>query len=178
MQPRGFTLVELMVALTLIGIVLHLAMPSFTSRIEGQRRQVAANELVSGLRSARNEAILRHQVILVTPIDGDWSLGWTMLMDVNGDGAADENNPVLAVRSSSGRVRVVGNNRVREQVRFNSLGELIASGGGFVAGSLSLCDSREPVTRLRVVIARTGRIRLADDPAEQDSCASDQGADA
>lgn len=176
MLQRGFTLAELMVVLALIGIVLHLAMPSFTSMIEGQRQQVVANELASALRSARTEAILRHQVILVTPIDGDWSLGWTMVMDVSGDGAADENNPVLAVRSSSGRVRVVGNRTVSQRVRFNSLGQLSTQGSA--GGSLSLCDSREPVTRLRVVIAPSGRVRVADDPAERDSCASDQGADA
>lgn len=56
-SQRGFTLVELMIIVTLLGIFAAIAVPSFSRLIENNRVQAANNELVSLLQYARAYAV-------------------------------------------------------------------------------------------------------------------------
>ncbi|HEX4870842.1 MAG TPA: GspH/FimT family pseudopilin [Nevskiaceae bacterium] len=62
-RPRGFTLVELMVALAVLGIVAALATPSFLTLIANNRLKSAAEQIRSDIALARSEAVKRNQVI-------------------------------------------------------------------------------------------------------------------
>jgi len=57
---RGFTLIELMVTLTVAMILLAIAVPSFTYVTVSSRLTTTANELVTALTVARSEAIKRN----------------------------------------------------------------------------------------------------------------------
>jgi type IV fimbrial biogenesis protein FimT len=170
MEQRGFGLVQLLVGMTLIAIVAQLAIPGFTPLIEAQRRDDAARQLASGIRSARTEAIMRNQVVLIHAIDDDWSLGWRMIVDHNGEGAGDESNPVLMERASSGKVTIVGNRTVKRFVRFNGLGTPLHASGGFFAGTLHVCDTEQSASDYQVVLSKTGRVSLRNDKAENTLC--------
>lgn len=56
---RGFTVVELMVTVSIVAVLLALAVPSFQDLFERQRLETVADTLISDLRSARAEAISR-----------------------------------------------------------------------------------------------------------------------
>jgi type IV fimbrial biogenesis protein FimT len=61
-QPEyntGFTLLELMITIAIAGILVGVAIPSFTSIITSNRLTAYANELVTALNLARNEAVKR-----------------------------------------------------------------------------------------------------------------------
>ncbi|MCK0506284.1 GspH/FimT family pseudopilin [Aromatoleum anaerobium] len=82
---RGFTLIELMVAIAILGIVLGLGMPAFNSAIQNNRATSATNDLVTALQLARSEAVKRRQDIVVCRRNGDgdacangtdWAVGW------------------------------------------------------------------------------------------------------
>ncbi len=60
-NDRGITLVELMVIVTIIGIVSAMAFPSFTTAINRLRFKGAARDIVSTLRLARSNAIAQKQ---------------------------------------------------------------------------------------------------------------------
>lgn len=62
-RVRGFTLVELMVTVTLLAILLALAVPSFTSWINNTRVRTAAQVLQDGLRLAQAEAVRRNRTV-------------------------------------------------------------------------------------------------------------------
>ncbi|WP_407312403.1 GspH/FimT family protein [Pseudomonas sp. nanlin1] len=162
MLQGGFTLVQLLVALVVAALLLHLATPAFYPLVQGHRRQVAANELLSGLRSARVAAITEGQRVSLRPIEGDWSRGWQMLVEA--EGTDPDRYPVLAHRRSSG-VRIVGNHWVGEAVRFNSMGVPAMANGRF-----HFCDPGEALSHLQVVIAPSGRIRLQAEPSQQPLC--------
>lgn len=76
---RGFTLIEAMVVVALLGIVAAIAAPSFRSFIGTMNTKAVAFDLISDLTSARSEAIKRNAVVDMVPIGGDWSKGWQVL---------------------------------------------------------------------------------------------------
>jgi len=84
----GFTLIELMLALTVGGIVLTLAVPAFTDTIRNNRLSTQVNELITALNVARSEAIKRRSNVTVcisgdqaTCTGGSWQDGWIVRND-------------------------------------------------------------------------------------------------
>ena len=78
-QQSGFTLVELLITLALLGILLGLAMPVVTDFAIKQRVSSQANEIMLSLAFARSEALKLNQDVRVIPRTGTatgWSDGW------------------------------------------------------------------------------------------------------
>ena len=168
MRQQGFSLIELLMGLTIVGIVLQLVSPAFATLTESNHQEEAAKSLASGMRSARSEAITRNQAVVIHGINDDWGQGWRMILDLNGKGHEDSNNPLLVERRSDTRVPIVGNHYVRTSVRFSHLGE--PQHGGFQAGTLHVCAKHEPVSQHQVVLAPSGRISLRSIKAVQALC--------
>jgi type IV fimbrial biogenesis protein FimU len=66
---RGFTLVELLITLVLVGIVALIAVPSFTQLMQGNQVQAQAEELKIFLQYARSEAVRRGTAVTVAEAD-------------------------------------------------------------------------------------------------------------
>ncbi|VDG99276.1 MULTISPECIES: GspH/FimT family pseudopilin [Eikenella] len=62
---QGFTLIELMITLTLIGIMATLAMPSMSDFISNQRIAGHIDRVVTTFRFARTEAVRRNAPVLI-----------------------------------------------------------------------------------------------------------------
>lgn len=71
---RGFTLVELMIIVTLIGVFAMIAVPSFTQFIANNRTQSVNNEMLALLQFARSEAVARRTLVKACQEDGQWSV--------------------------------------------------------------------------------------------------------
>lgn len=164
MKQAGLGLVQLLVGLVLIAIVASLAVPGFSQLIEKQRREQAAQQLASAMRSARAEAILRNKVVLVEALGGDWSRGWQVLVEHSG------NSSVLIERSANAKVPIVGNQWLRRQVRFNEMGMPMSSGGAWAAGTLFICDGREAISHHQLVLSRVGRVTVKNDKTPEALC--------
>lgn len=76
---RGFTLVELLVALTVVGILAGLGMPLFQGVFERARVDTDTGEFVRALSMARLEAINRSASITLAPASGT---SWNGVLDV------------------------------------------------------------------------------------------------
>ena len=85
-DQQGFTLIELMVTLTITAVLLGIGVPSFRSMIENNRITAATNDLVNALQLARSEAIKRgipvvlcassDQASCSTATPAVWINGW------------------------------------------------------------------------------------------------------
>jgi type IV fimbrial biogenesis protein FimT len=63
----GFTLVELMVVITVFAILLAIALPSFNTLIMNNRLATVSSEVQGTLALARAEAVTRRQPVAVCP---------------------------------------------------------------------------------------------------------------
>jgi general secretion pathway protein H len=66
MRQRGFTLLELIVVIALIGLAYVLAAPSFGGGFLGAELKGAARDVAAGLREARSQALTRKREAAVT----------------------------------------------------------------------------------------------------------------
>jgi type IV fimbrial biogenesis protein FimT len=63
---RGFTVVELLVALTIAVILLAVGVPSFSGYLARKRLEGTFNELQTDLQFARSEAVARNRFVRLT----------------------------------------------------------------------------------------------------------------
>lgn len=77
-RQHGFTLVELMVTITVMGVVLAIGVPSFRDFIASQRVKTVVSEFNSALFIARSEAIKRNAPVVITSAGSGWQGGWTI----------------------------------------------------------------------------------------------------
>ena len=62
----GFTIIELMVTITLLGILFGLAMPSFMAWIANSQVRTVAEALQNGIRTAQAEAVRRNRQVVLS----------------------------------------------------------------------------------------------------------------
>jgi type IV fimbrial biogenesis protein FimT len=119
----GFTLIELVITVTLLGVLLAIAIPGFRELTLNQGVKTAAFDLFAALEYARSEAIKRPGETVVLKAgavsDGAWSTGWRLL-----DGAGSK----LRSWTVASNVTVTDKNTVAlTQVSFAKDGHLTAS---------------------------------------------------
>lgn len=92
---RGFTLLEIFIALAILAIGVGVALPMFRNVIRSTSVSNQTNDLITSLSTARAEAVRRGMQVAVVAVSGgsNWSTGWQVIADTNRDGVflgADE----------------------------------------------------------------------------------------
>jgi len=102
----GFTLLELMLVVTIVGLLLAFAVPAMGNFFRNARITGAANDVMAALHFARSEAIKRRvPVTLCTSANPQNAnpacdasallTGWVAFVDTNQDGQRDAGEAVL-----------------------------------------------------------------------------------
>jgi len=76
-QSRGFSLIELLIGLALIGILSVMAVPAYQFWIQNVQIRNAAEGVLNGLQLARAEAVRRNalvQLIFTTATGSGWTI--------------------------------------------------------------------------------------------------------
>ena len=163
---------ELIATMAVAGILVTLAVPSFSEVIKNNRLITQANDFVTALNVARSEAIRRGERVTVCKssdqvscvTSGSWDQGWIIFDDVNGDGVVtDPTTNVLRVHGSlSGSTTLKGGTNLDDYVSYVASGATQQFAGGVSAsqsGVLVLCDDRGFISQAKAIqIRATGRV--------------------
>jgi type IV fimbrial biogenesis protein FimT len=157
----GFSLIELLVVLTLIGIVTMLAAPSFNSAFLSNRLAAYANSFVASAQLARSEAIKRNRPVHVCrsadgatcATSGAWQQGWIVWSDDNGNGTLDAGEAIVQIQQALSADYQLNSSVGGYDLAFQPVG------GGSSAATLKLCRaSPSPGAQERQIkIDATGR---------------------
>ncbi len=99
MTERGATLVELVVVLAIVGVLGALALPGMHDMIQGRRLDTAAVDLFGAIDLTRSQAIARGDQVQLVPLEpngADWSRGWVVFLDDDGDRRPGPGEEVIA----------------------------------------------------------------------------------
>lgn len=104
LQPfnKGFTAIELMIVVAIVGILAALAGPSFRDLMDGWRVRSAVEEITATFYYARSEAVKRGGQVSVrkncaTGTTQEWQCGWIVFTDANSNGVLNAGAPDLDV---------------------------------------------------------------------------------
>ena len=124
----GLSLIELMMAVVILGILTVLAFPQYTLFMQNQQIRNTAESIQNGLQKAKAEAIKRNTwVQFVLGNNGAWTIECHVVVTIDGDGDGQEDCPAiietrLAKDGSSNQVAAVADPATTTTVIFNSLG--------------------------------------------------------
>lgn len=168
MRFRGFSLVESLLAVTILALLLLAAGPSYRSWIASQQLANHAYFLAGAMNQARSEAIKTgYRVNLCKTRDrrqcatggGGWEEGWILFVDENQDGAVGGGETVIHAEGPPGNgITVRGNRPVADYVSYTSLGHARLLSGALQMGTFVVCKPGQE--GLQVVLANSGRARV------------------
>lgn len=142
-KPHGFTMIELMVVISITAVLIVLAIPSFKLLIQSINISTNVNTFIADIRFARSEAIKRGGTVFMCRSDlpeadnpscsnsanagtNGWATGWFIFYDTNGNGLKDSNDLVLRAHSPILTVDTIveGASEKSTMLRFTGTGRL------------------------------------------------------
>lgn len=97
----GFSMIEMMVGIAILGILAALAAPDFSATIKRYRIKSTADELRASFLLARSTAVTRGRPVIIRStgacVGNDWSCGWEMFVDVDSNGALNGTEAIMQV---------------------------------------------------------------------------------
>ena len=144
-QKSGFTVIELIVAVTILGILTTVALPNFVQFMRNQRVKTASFDVFSTLVLARSEAVTRNTTVTVTPQSGtnDWTAGWRVNIGAE-TVRSQEAVPNIAM---TGPTAVTYNGSGRLTAALASGIQISAAGSGDHVRCITVDPSGRPLTK-------------------------------
>ncbi len=162
-KNSGYSLIELVVTVAIVGILVGVGLPSLTDFIKNDRLSTQINLLVGHMALARSEAVKRHVPVIICSSNnqatcgGGWDDGWIVFADLDSSGSFTAGEEILRVQQQleGENTLVSGTDNI-----------IVYDARGFTpddAGTFTLCDSDGDKGR-SISISNTGRVSKEADP--------------
>lgn len=165
----GFSIVELLVVVAIVGILTAFAVPMFGDVVQRTRVTAMANDLVASALRARSEAIKRNAVVSLCPTSAgsacegtNWSAGylvWCRSVDALACDPTNTGTRTLVLHHQAA---------IRSGWRISAAGDTAAiafqpTGTGATTSTLTICQYEPEAGRQErvVTIGPTGRATVA-----------------
>ena len=169
-SPRaaGFTLLEALVVMALLGVMVSLAAPAMSALRQQHQLQAQAEGLLSSLVLARSEALRRQQRVTVCArvsdsacdASGVWQQGWLVFADANDNAQFDAGEALIEVHAAlPAAVQLGVTSTVKAYFAYNAEGRSATPNGAFMAGTWRFCRPGSEAG-WQVVSNALGRTRL------------------
>ncbi len=194
-KHRGFTLIEVLVSISLLAGLVGLAVPSFTALIEKNRIEGAMSEYAFALRTARSLAVSNSVPTYVCPsssagnvapvcdANADWSDGFiiyskpantsSMLGFLTFDPDADRLAAQLDFPESVSSLLQIEVDNADEYIGFSNMGEIIQPSPN-ANPAIRICGEAGGLELGRVFrLSTVGRLSLSNVENENVSCSDE-----
>lgn len=160
----GFTLIELIITLSIISIITAYGLPNYHEFKQNQTMTQEINRLSSTIRFARSQSIISGQHVILcathsfTACDGNsqWHQGWMVFADSNRNRSFDANERMLLNENNMPNDIQAVASVYRPKIRFDSTG--FAPGTNL---SIRFCDGRGAQAGKAIIVSNVGRPRIA-----------------
>lgn len=165
--PHGVTLVELLVAIALLGLIAALGIPNLSGMLERQRALLLADRFAATLATARAIALAERRAVMIAPRGQGWRDGWQLCVDHDDDERCSHADRTVqqTVPAPPGALLQWSGSTAADDIRFAPVGYSRRKTGGFVAGTMRITVGN---TIRLVTLSAQGRVRICsppDDPA-------------
>lgn len=164
-SQKGFTLIELMVTVAIIGVLLAVTAPFIGDMAKNSALRTNANQTLLSMLTARSEATKRNDTVVMCKSSNGtscstvatvyWESGWLLFQDLDSDNSVDSGEEIIkVVRELPEGLELRGTAALSNRIRF------FADGSANTNGNLTLCDSRGATYARKIILSITGRARV------------------
>lgn len=162
-QGKGFSLVELLVTISLFAVLASVASPSLQSLLQSSKATSSANQLLTHIQLARIRAVMDNATVVICPtLDGitctasveAWSNGWLVFkdLDYNQPPHLDADDTVITTHSNNSTD--VGLHTTLSHIRFSPTGSA-------KNGTIVICPDGTARHARAVILSIVGRARVS-----------------
>ena len=154
-RQAGFSLIELMIVISIAAILLGLGVPSFQHFVVQGRVTAQTNDFATALNLARSEAVRRGTWVNIEATNGTaWDGGWRVYVDADRSGDFNAGDTELRVHAAaSNNITIRGSANVTDLVSYRP------NGASDQTGVIRVCHpSGNADNARRITISTGGRI--------------------
>lgn len=159
-RSHGVTLIEMLIGLTVLGILLALGLPAFSTFMQNQRVRNTADAVLNGMQLARSEAIRRNRPV---EFKLDTQGGWVVSVpSISGDAGKVQERPAA---ENGGSVGITAESGGATTITFDAMGgpTTNADNTNAIRTLVFTPSSTSSATRtLKIVVSVSGTIRMCD----------------
>ncbi|MDH3614389.1 MAG: GspH/FimT family pseudopilin [Gammaproteobacteria bacterium] len=167
-REHGFTLIELMIAVALMGILLSMAVPAMNLFVSNARQTGAINDFVSSIHTARSTAITTNERVTICPSAGGnnceavtWNQGWIVFGDPDSDRVVDGDETIIAASDGADQLSIQSG-EFPLFLMYRPNGRVMNASLDGSSGEFTVCDSRGADRAKVLIVDLSGRPRLSE----------------